>query len=129
MGVGAAVAAVALGATVIEKHFTLARADGGVDPPFPSNPKSCSAWWRRANGPGALGQVRATAPAPPEQKSLAFRRSLYAVRDIAAGETLTADNVAPSAGFRACRPNTSTGSWAGRPPARCRGHALAWEDL
>jgi N-acetylneuraminate synthase len=94
MGIGAAVAAVALGATVIEKHFTLARADGGVDSAFSLEPPEMKALvqetecaWR------ALGEVRYGASSEAEVKSLAFRRSIYACEDIAAGETLTRKNI------------------------------------
>ncbi|HWJ34464.1 MAG TPA: pseudaminic acid synthase [Steroidobacteraceae bacterium] len=98
MGVGAAVAAVALGATVIEKHFTLRRADGGVDSAFSLEPDEMQllvteterAWQ-------ALGVVR-YGTSEQEGKSVVFRRSLYAVKDIARGEVLTVDNV------RAIRP-------------------------
>lgn len=98
MGVGAAVAAVALGASVIEKHFTLCRADGGVDSAFSLEPEEMQslvveterAW--QALGGVSYGAGKA------EQKSLAFRRSLYVVEDVPAGGTLTAQNV------RAIRP-------------------------
>jgi pseudaminic acid synthase len=98
MGVGAAVAAVALGATVVEKHFTLRRADGGVDSTFSLEPEEMAqlvvettrAWQ-------SLGQVQ-YGPTPAERNSLLFRRSLYVVRDLQPGETLTAENV------RAIRP-------------------------
>lgn len=98
MGVGVSVASVALGATVIEKHFTLNRADGGVDSTFSMEPaemaqlvaESERAWQ-------ALGQVSYGAT-EAEKKSLVFRRSLYVVRDLKAGEVLTKDNV------RAIRP-------------------------
>lgn len=95
MGVGAAVAAVALGASVIEKHFTLARADGGVDSSFSMEPQELQMLtleteraWR------ALGQVSYGASAA-EQGSLIFRRSLYVVQDIAEGEALTLNNLRP----------------------------------
>ncbi|MDD2700474.1 MAG: pseudaminic acid synthase [Sideroxydans sp.] len=98
MGVGVSVASVALGATVIEKHFTLSRADGGVDSSFSMEPaemaqlviESERAWQ-------ALGKV-SYGPTEKEKKSLAFRRSLYLTRDMKAGETLTRENV------RAIRP-------------------------
>ncbi len=98
MGVGASVAAVALGACVIEKHFTLSRADGGVDSAFslePAELKVLVLETRRAFD--AMGQVQ-YGSTEAEKKSIVFRRSLYAVKDIAAGEALTSDNV------RAIRP-------------------------
>ena len=98
MGVGVSVASVALGATVIEKHFTLNRADGGVDSSFSMEPAEMAqlvleterAWQ-------ALGRV-AYGPTAAEEKSIVFRRSLYVVKDLQAGETLTAENL------RAIRP-------------------------
>lgn len=130
MGVGAAVAAVALGASVIEKHFTLCRADGGVDSNFSLEPQELQllaleterAWQ-------ALGQVSYGALAA-EQGSLLFRRSLYVVRDIAMGGVISRDNV------RAIRPG------GGLPPklfeqllgmrlskSVSRGEALTWDML
>ena len=93
MGVGVAVAAVALGATVIEKHFTLSRADGGVDAAFSMEPEEFRrlveetkrAWQ-------ALGRVH-YGPTEAEKPSLKHRRSLYVSRDIKAGEPFTRDNV------------------------------------
>lgn len=98
MGVGAAVAAVALGASVIEKHFTLRRADGGVDSAFslePDEMKTLVVETERAWQ--ALGRVT-YGPTRQEHASSVFRRSLYVVRDVEAGETLNAENV------RAIRP-------------------------
>jgi len=93
LGIGAAVAAVALGATVIEKHFTLARADGGVDSAFSLEPEEMAnlvveserAWL-------SLGKI-SYGPTPGDVKSLAFRRSIYVSKDIKVGETFTKDNV------------------------------------
>jgi N-acetylneuraminate synthase len=128
MGVGVAVASVALGATLIEKHFTLSRADGGVDSAFSMEPaemkqlvvESETAWL-------ALGQV-AYGPTDSEMSSVRYRRSLYIVRDVKAGDALTRDNV------RAIRPGL------GLPPKHLedvlgkrvnrdiqRGTALTWE--
>lgn len=93
MGVGAAVAAVALGATVIEKHFTLNRADGGVDSAFSLEPaefKSLVVETERAWQ--ALGSVK-YGPTESEKKSLQFRRSLYIGEDMKAGEVLTPENL------------------------------------
>jgi N-acetylneuraminate synthase len=98
MGVGASVAAVALGATVIEKHFTLRRADGGVDSAFSLEPEELKALVvETGRAWSAMGQV-SYGPTEPEKKSLVYRRSLYIVTDTAAGDTLTTENV------RAIRP-------------------------
>lgn len=93
IGIGAAVASVALGACLIEKHFTLSRADGGVDAAFSMEPEemrqlvieSEQAWQ-------ALGQI-SYSPGEQESKSLKFRRSLYVAQDMAAGEVLTPENL------------------------------------
>lgn len=98
MGVGVSVASVALGATVIEKHFTLNRADGGVDSSFSMEPAEMAqlvveterAWL-------ALGQISYGAT-DAEKKSIQFRRSLYIVKDLKAGDVLTKENI------RAIRP-------------------------
>ncbi|MFN5613981.1 MAG: pseudaminic acid synthase, partial [Pseudanabaena sp.] len=93
MGIGVAVASVALGATVIEKHFTLARADGGVDSAFSMEPEemrqlvieSERAW--QALGKISYGATEA------EKKSLIFRRSLYISQDMKAGDIFTKENL------------------------------------
>ena len=93
MGSTAAVVAVTLGACIIEKHFTLSRADGGVDSHFSLEPDEFAkmvADIRRAQR--MIGRSVFT-PSDAEAGSLAFRRSLYVVRDVAAGEALTALNV------------------------------------
>jgi N-acetylneuraminate synthase len=98
MGVGVAVAAIALGATVVEKHLTIRRSDGGVDSTFSLEPDEFArlvqdterAW--RALGRATYG------PTPAEEPSLQFRRSLYIVKNVRAGEVLTPEHV------RAIRP-------------------------
>jgi pseudaminic acid synthase len=93
MGLGVAVAAVALGATVIEKHFTLRRADGGVDSAFSMEPEELKvlrnetekAW--QSIGTVTYGGTSA------ERRSKVFRRSLYVAKDIEAGEVLTRENL------------------------------------
>lgn len=93
MGIGAAVAAVALGAVVVEKHVTLRRADGGVDSAFSLEPdelKNLVVESERAFL--AMGQVSYSLT-PKEQKSLQFKRSLYVVKSMNAGEPFTPDNV------------------------------------
>ncbi|MDD5250753.1 MAG: pseudaminic acid synthase [Rhodocyclaceae bacterium] len=95
MGIGAAVAAVALGATVIEKHFTLRRADGGVDAAFSTEPEELRALVdESARAWQALGGIH-YGTTQAEQKSLAFRRSLYVVKDMKAGEEFSPANVRP----------------------------------
>lgn len=98
MGVGVSVAAVALGATVIEKHFTLDRSAGGVDASFslePSEMASLVVETERAWQ--AMGQVH-YGVTEAERKSLVYRRSLYVTADMAAGEAFSRDNL------RAIRP-------------------------
>jgi pseudaminic acid synthase len=93
MGIGASVAAVALGARVIEKHFTLNRADGGVDSAFslePSELKSLVIESERAFL--ALGDVQYGIQ-ETETKSSLFKRSIYVAKNIRAGETLTKDHL------------------------------------
>ncbi|TPG63728.1 pseudaminic acid synthase [Hymenobacter nivis] len=93
MGVGASVAAVALGACVIEKHFTLSRAEGGVDSAFslePSELKLLVEETERAHQ--ALGTVQLCVQAS-EEKSRVFKRSIYVAQPIAAGEEFTAENL------------------------------------
>ena len=93
MGVGVAVASVALGASVIEKHFTLARADGGVDSAFSLEPAELASLVTETERAWqSLGEVR-YGPTEAEKKSLVFRRSIYVAVDIAEGECFTADNL------------------------------------
>ena len=98
LGVGASLAAVGLGACFLERHFTLARADGGVDAAFSLEPaelqmlvKESEVAWR------AQGSVR-YGPSEHERPSLQFRRSLYVARDMRAGEAFTTESL------RAIRP-------------------------
>lgn len=93
MGIGASVAAVALGARVIEKHFTLRRADGGVDSAFSLEPeelKSLVIETERAFL--ALGEIQYGVQ-KAEGKSLFFKRSIYVAEDIAEGEVFTEKNL------------------------------------
>ncbi|MBI5402000.1 MAG: pseudaminic acid synthase [Ignavibacteriae bacterium] len=130
MGIGVAVASVALGAIVIEKHFTLSRADGGVDSAFSMEPlemkqlvdETHKAWQ-------ALGKVSYNLT-EKEKSSIRFRRSVYAVQDINKGEKFTPENI------RIIRPG------GGLPPkyydiliskkASCdiqRGTPMSWEFI
>lgn len=93
MGIGVSVAAVALGATIVEKHFTLRRADGGVDSDFSLEPeelKSLVIETERAWQ--AMGHIQLDTQ-KAEEKSRQFRRSIYVVKDIAKGEKFTTENI------------------------------------
>ena len=93
MGIGVSVAAVTLGATVIEKHFTTSRAEGGVDAAFSMEPHELKmlveeterAW-------NSLGKIQ-YGPTSAERDSTKFRRSLYIGEDLQAGDILTKENV------------------------------------
>jgi pseudaminic acid synthase len=93
LGIGVSIASIALGATVIEKHFTLSREAGGVDSTFsmePSEMQQLVIEAKRASQ--ALGSV-SYGPTKHEHKSLLFRRSLYVVKELRVGDTLTLENV------------------------------------
>lgn len=93
MGVGVAIAAVALGASMVEKHFTLARADGGVDSDFSLGPAELASLKSETERACRfLGKVR-YGPTEVEQKSVVFWRSIYASADIAEGERFTTTNI------------------------------------
>lgn len=130
MGVGAGIAAVALGASVIEKHFTLRRADGGVDSAFSLEPEELAqlvieserAWL-------ALGNI-SYGSSPIESKSQVFRRSLYVAQDIAEGELFSSENI------RVIRPGFGLAPKffdivIGMPATKAlkRGMPLTWEAL
>ena len=130
LGIGVAISSVALGATVIEKHLTLKRSDGGVDAAFslePNEMKRLVDETQRARQ--SLGKIF-FGPTEAEKSSHVFRRSLYIVKNIKAGDVLTKDNV------RAIRPGL------GLPPRELdrvlgkkvkrdmeKGTPLAWESL
>jgi pseudaminic acid synthase len=128
MGVGVSVASIALGATVIEKHFTLARADGGVDSAFSMEPSEMfqlveetrRAWQ-------ALGKV-SYGPTEAEKKSLQYRRSLYVVQDMKQGDVFTNQTlraIRPGLGL----PTKNLESILGRAAKSDlkRGTALSWD--
>lgn len=130
LGVGVAVAAVALGAVVLEKHITLDRNDGAVDSPFSLEPPEFAQLVKEtAAARVALGEVRYT-PTEAEQGARGRRRSLYLVEDVAAGEVLTEQNL------RSIRPGSGLAPkhWdavLGRrvKQAATRGTPLTWDLL
>jgi pseudaminic acid synthase len=129
-GHAVAVAAVALGARLVEKHFTLDRRDGGPDASFSLEPdefRQLALAVREVEA--ALGAPR-QGPTPAERDSLVFRRSIFAVRDVAAGEALTRDNVRvirPGHGL----PPRHLPEVLGRKAARAlpRGTPIQWDLL
>jgi N-acetylneuraminate synthase len=93
MGIGAAVASVAFGAVLIEKHVTLSRDGGGVDSAFSLEPAELAALVRETETAWkALGEPVIGA-SETEREGLRFRRSLYVVKDVVAGERVSAENV------------------------------------
>jgi pseudaminic acid synthase len=130
LGIGVALASVAMGATVIEKHFTLSRSDGAVDSAFSMEPgemeqlviESERAWQ-------SLGQVNYGAT-EKEKDSLAHRRSLYVVEDVAAGEQFTEKNIRsirPSNGLAPKYLDVVIGKRAARDLKK--GAPLSWSEI
>ena len=129
-GSAVAVASIALGASVVEKHFTLRRADGGPDSAFSLEPdefktlvEDCKRAWK------ALGKATYDLQGC-ERGSMVFRRSIYVVRDIAAGEELTRENIRsirPGYGL----PPKHLPEVLGRHAARDlkRGEPLGWPSI
>lgn len=127
-GIGVGVAAVALGAAMVEKHVTLARADGGVDSDFSLEPAELTSLvveteraWQ------ALGTVQLE-PTPGEAESRRLRRSLYVVADVRAGDLVTEHNVRsirPAGGLEPALLGTVLGRTF-RADA-VRGTALTWD--
>lgn len=129
-GIGVALAAIALGASVVEKHFTIDRSEGGVDSAFSLEPHELQLLVAEAKRAAQSIGVVSFGPSEKEKQSLVFRRSLYVVKDIARGELLTEENI------RSIRPGL------GLPPkfyqtilgrkATCdlaRGTPLTWDKL
>ncbi|MCX5727198.1 MAG: N-acetylneuraminate synthase family protein, partial [Candidatus Saganbacteria bacterium] len=93
LGIGVSVAAIASGATVIEKHFTLSRADGGVDSAFSLEPAELAALVTETQRAWqALGRIK-YGPTEAEEKARLHRRSLYITEDMEAGDMLTPQNL------------------------------------
>ncbi len=126
-GITVPIAAVALGAAVIEKHFTLSRADGGPDAAFSLEPDELKALVQGVRAAWeSLGDAEEKIK-PSEAASLSYRRSLYAVADIAAGDPFTPANVRsirPGFGLPPKEINHVLGHRAAR--AISRGSPLEW---
>ena len=93
LGIGVPLASIAFGATVIEKHFTLRRKDGGVDSAFSIEPNELADLVQNSERAWqALGQVD-YGKKGSDKKSKQFRRSIYLIEDCREGDTLTEDNI------------------------------------
>src|SRR6056297_400091 len=129
-GTAVAAASVAIGGAIVEKHFTLSRADGGPDSAFSLEPDEfrrlvddCRSAW------AARGRVHYDLKGS-EQGSIVFRRSLYVVKDIEVGEALSSDNVRsirPGHGLAPKHYDTVIGQRARR--ALRRGEPLKWDAI
>jgi pseudaminic acid synthase len=130
MGIGVALAAVGLGVRIIEKHFTLNRADGGVDSAFSMEPSEMKALVDESlKAYQALGRVQTEVQAV-EEKSLLFKRSIYACKDIAVGETLNEENlkiIRPALGLAPKHWENIQGKKANR--AIQAGQPLSWDMI
>lgn len=93
MGIGVSVAAVALGAEVIEKHFCLSRAEGGVDSAFSLEPQELKLLVEEANRAYLSLGIVSYDISPAEENSRIFKRSIYAAQDIKIGDKFTKDNM------------------------------------
>lgn len=129
-GVGVSVAAVALGADVIEKHVTLNRDSGGVDSAFSLVPSEFASLVRECRAAADASKDVEFGPRPSEREVLRLRRSLYVVTDVSAGDVVTEVNV------RSIRPSgglspADFGLVVGRRFCRdvSRGTPLSWEML
>lgn len=127
-GIGAPVAAVALGACLVEKHVTLSRADGGVDSAFSLEPWELAALVTETErGWRALGRP-VIGPSDSEREGLRFRRSLYVVADVREGQRVTQDNVRSIRPAGGLKPHAIT-SVLGRTFRQdvARGTPLSWD--
>ncbi|RTE07936.1 pseudaminic acid synthase [Paenibacillus whitsoniae] len=130
MGIGVSVGSVALGASVIEKHFTLSRAAGGVDAAFSMEPAEMSALVVETDRVSkSLGQIH-YGPTEAEKVSLKHRRSLYVIKDLKQGDILTKDNIKsirPGAGL----PTKNLELVLGRKVTKdvARGTPMTWDIL
>jgi len=130
MGIGASIAAVSHGATIIEKHFTLNRSDGGVDSAFslePTEMKSLVIETERAWQ--SLGKIT-YGPTEDEKSSTVFRRSLYIAKDMKEGEVMSNENlrvVRPGMGLSPKYYETLLGKKVNRDLKK--GTAVSWDIL
>jgi pseudaminic acid synthase len=113
LGIGVSIAAIALGATIIEKHLTLRRSDGGADGAFSMEPQEFAMLVNEGTSAAlALGNPQWSMQAS-EKESRRLRRSLYIVQDVLAGEIVTLENVRAIRPGEGCGPNLLEGMLGG----------------
>lgn len=131
LGFGVSVAAVALGAVLIEKHITIDRNDGGVDSAFSMEPHEFKVLVEESNRAWkALGKINYGTSSDLENKSKGYRRSIYISEDIHKGEYLSASNISvvrPGNGLAPKHYDSVIGSVALRDMKK--GHPLSWDDF
>lgn len=129
-GIGVSVAAVALGAAVVEKHVTLDRAAGGVDSAFSLEPAELAVLTRECSAAHAAVSPARFGPRASEQDVLRLRRSLYVVNDVEVGDAVTMDNIRsirPSGGLTPAHTSLVLGRTFRR--SAVRGTPLTWDLL
>lgn len=130
MGIGASVASVALGARVIEKHFTIDRSEGGVDSAFSLEPQEMKALVEESERAfDALGDIKYDV-LKDEEASLRFKRSVYVVKDVNEGEEFTMENIQvirPGDGLAPKYYEQLIGKKASK--SLLRGTPLSWDNL
>ena len=130
LGSAASVASIALGGAVIEKHFTLARADGGPDAGFSLEPAEFASLVRDCKDAWAALGHASYARKPAEAANAQFRRSLYVADDVAEGAALTPGNVRsirPGFGLAPVHLPSVLGRAAARPLSK--GEPLSWDMI
>ena len=133
VGIAAAVAATALGATMIEKHFTLARANGGPDAAFSIEPDELSELVNATQeAHDAMIMIPTTDHDPIEEPQRRLRRSLYWARDIQPGETIQAGDMTtarPAQGLKPCEAHRVLGKTLHGAPIKAGTPVAAWEGI
>jgi pseudaminic acid synthase len=130
LGIGVAVGSVAFGATVIEKHFILSRAEGGVDSAFSLEPQELKSLVEESERAWlACGEIH-YGPGLNEAKSLQYRRSIYVVEDISAGAVLNEKNIRIIRPGRGLKPKFYA-QILGKQVNKAikRGEPITWEDI
>ena len=129
-GTAVSISAVALGAVLVEKHFTLDRADGGLDSAFSLEPGELAELRAAADTAWKALGTASYARTASEESSLVFRRSVYAEADIAAGDMLSAENIRRIRPGLGLPPKTYTGILGRRAKVNIgRGTPLAWDMI